>query len=97
MEKSTEISSGDQNFPSIRILGMSFSGFPNLHIDTVDDAEVEILDSNINVCVSNTLSSRLHHSVSMTKRTWKVTTNLGPQDIWIEIQMDIDMRRCRLG
>ena len=68
-------------------------GFPNLYMDAADDSEVETHDNNTDVCASNMSSSRTHHSVNVSKRTWKFTTNLAPQDIWIEIRTDPGMQR----
>ena len=85
-----EISSRDRNLPSSSVLIMLFLlGFPFLHMDAVDDSEVEAYNSYTYVCPSNTSSSRSHHTVNLSNRTWKVTTNLGPQEICIEIRIDV--------
>ena len=72
------ISSRDRNLLSSKVLLMLFSGFLNLRIDGVDDSEVETCDSNTHVCESSKSSSRSHHTVNMSNRTWKVITNLAP-------------------
>ena len=92
------ISNGDRNLPSNSALIMLFLlGFPRLHMDAVDDSEVETHDSNTDTGTSNTLLSQSHHSVGVSNRAWKVTTSLAPQDIWIEIRTDVDMQRCSVG
>ena len=92
------ISNGDRNLPSNSALIMLFLlRFPDLHIDELDDSEVETHDSNTDVSAGNTASSRSHHSLNLSNRKWKVTTNLAPQDIWIEMRIDIDMQRCSVG
>ena len=71
------ISNEDRNLPSNRALIMlSLLGFPDIHMHTVHDSEVEKHDSNADVSASMTSSSRSHHSVSVSNRTWKVTTSL---------------------
>ena len=75
---------------------MLFSlGFSEIPMDAVDDSEIEAHDSNTDVIVSNTPSSRADHSVNLnvSNRMWKVTMNLAPQDIWIEIRINVDVQR----
>ena len=94
------ISNEDRNLPSSSALIMLFLlGFPDLHMDAVDDSEVETHWSNTDASECNPSSSRSHHSVNLnvSNRRWKVTTNLAPQDIWIEIRMDVNIQRCWVG
>ena len=89
-EELKEISSRDRNLLSSSILIMLFLlGFPYLHMDAVDNSEVETNTSYTYVCPSNTSSSRSQHTVNMSNRTWKVITNLGPQEIFIEVRIDV--------
>lgn len=46
---------------------MSFLGFKDLHIDSVDDFEAKTHYSNADVFASNASSSRAHDSVNMSK------------------------------
>ena len=66
-------------------------------MDAVADSEVEIHDSDTDVCVSNASSSRYHHTLNMSDRRWRLTTNLVPQNNCSEIQLDIDMQRFFAG
>ena len=92
------ISNGDLNLPSSNALIMLFLlGFPDLLMDAVDDSEVETHDSSADVRSGNTSLSQSYHSVNVSNRRWKGRTNLAPQDIWIEIRMDVEMKRCWVG
>ena len=71
--------------------------FQDLYIDPVDDSEFGTHDCNSDVCASTASSSRSHRSVSMSNRMWKLTKNLVPQDILIDIRTDPDMQRCSVG
>ena len=46
---------------------------------------------------SNTSLSRSQHTVSMSDLRWKVRINVAPQDICIEIRIDVDIQRCFVG
>ena len=96
--EAVKLSNEDANLPSSSALIMLLLlGFPDLHMDVVDDLEVETHYSNTDVSASNTPSPLSHRSVNVSKRMWKVTTSLAPQDIWIEIRMEVDMQRCSVG
>ena len=43
---------------------------------------------------NNTPLSRSQHTVSMSYLRWKVRINIAPQDIYIEIGIDVDIQRC---
>ena len=92
------ISNGDQNLPSSSALIMLFLlGFPHIHMKAVEDSVVETRDRDTDVRASNSSSSRFYHSVNVSTQTLKVTTNLSPQDIWVEIRIDVDMQKCSVG
>ena len=57
-----------------------FWGFQDLHMDAVADSEVKTHDSNTDVFASNASSSRSHHTLNMSNRSWKFTTNLALLD-----------------
>ena len=67
--------------------------FPDLHMDELDDSEVEAHWSDTDLSASNTSPSQAHNGVNVLNRRWKVTTNLAPEDIWIEIRIDLDTHR----
>ena len=80
------ISNEDRELPSNSALIMLLLlGFPDLDMGAVDDSEVETHDSNNDVSARTTSSSLYHHSVNVWNRKWKFGTNLGPQNIWIQI------------
>ena len=87
-----EISSRVPNLPSMRVLIILFSRFPDLHMDAVNDLDVAIHYSNTYVCVGTRPSSRSHHIVNMSNRICKVTTNLAPKGICSEIRIDIHIQ-----
>ena len=46
---------------------------------------------------SNASLTRSQHTVSMSDLRWKVRMNIAPQDICIEIRIDVDIQRCFAG
>ena len=69
-------------------------GFPDFYMDAL---EIGTHDSNCDICIRNTSSSRSHRSVIVSNRMWRLTTNIALQEIWIEIRADPDMQRCSVG
>ena len=94
----TRISNGHQNLPSSNALIMLFLlGFPVLDMRKIEESEVGTRDSNTDICESKASTWQSHHSVNLSNQVWIVDTNLGAQDIWIEIRIDTDMQRCMVG
>ena len=88
----------DRNLPSSSgLITLFLLEFPDLRTSAVDDSELETLDSNTDDFASNAPSSVSHSILSVSTHTWKVTTILAPQDIWIEIRIDLDVQRCSVG
>ena len=76
---------------------MLFFLFLDLPMDAVDDSKVETQYSSTDFCATNTLSVRSHQTLNMSNRTCIYTTNLAPQDICLEIRIDIDIQKRFLG
>ena len=86
------ISNGDRKLRSNGELMMLFLWeFLDLYMDAANDSEVGTHDGNSDICTRNTSLSLFHRSVKVSNREWKLTTNLGPQDIWIEIRTEPDI------
>lgn len=49
-EELKEISNRDRNLLPSRVLVWLFLSFPDLHIDTADDSEIEVCDSSADIC-----------------------------------------------
>ena len=94
----SRIPSGHQNLPSNNALIMLLLfGFPILQMEKVDESDVKVYDSNSHTCEDDASPSRPHHTLNLSNRTWKVTSDLAAQDIWIEIRIDLDAQRCQVG
>ena len=89
---------GHQNLPSNNTLIMLLLfGFPLLQMEKVDESDVEVYDTNNHACEDDASPSQPHHTLNLWNRTWKVTTELAAQDIWIEIRIDLDAQKCHVG
>ena len=94
----SRIPSGHHNLPSNNALTMLLLfGFPLLEMEKVDESEMEVNDSNSRACEDNASPSQPHHTLNLWNRTWKVTTELAPQDIWTEIRINLIAQRCQVG
>ena len=67
-----------------------FSGFPDLYMDAL---EIGTHDSNRDICRRNTSSSRSHRNLNVSNRTWRLTRNIAPLEIWIEIRTELSVQR----
>ena len=97
----TRISKEHQNLPSNNALVMLFFlGFPILEMSEIEESEVEAGDNNAEVCKGNGSASQSHHVVNLSgesNRAWSVRSKLAPQDIWIEIRIDVDTKKCKIA
>ena len=94
----SRIPSGHQNLPSNNALIMLLLfGFSLLQMERIDGSHIEVYESNSHACDDFASPSRPHHTLNLRNRTWKVTTELASQDIWIEIRIDLDIQKCLVG
>ena len=91
VQKLKEISNSHFVFPEFEVQGKK--GLKLNRIGFIHNSEVEIHDSNSDVCASNTTSSLSHHALKISNRTCIVIANLAPQDICIEIRIDVDVQK----
>ena len=94
----TRISKEHQNLPSNKALVMLFYlGFPLLEMSEIEESEVAALNNNAEVCEEIESASQSHHVVNLSNRVWTVKSELAPQDIWIEIQIDVNTKICKVA
>ena len=88
---STEHSSLSANNALIMLFML---GCPRLQMDEVQDTQAGKHSNDSGGGESSLPKSRFDRIVRVSNRVWRVTSDLTPQNIWIEVEIDMDTYRC---